>query len=79
MTGKSYNYKIILYLFQALLRNSLDPNSGVFQIRIRVYSGSGFRFLAGSGFNEYGSETLAYGRAAGEKILLIDCGALGTT
>ena len=29
------------------------------RIRIKGLSGSGLRFLAGSGFNEYGSETLA--------------------
>ena len=52
---KSYNYEIILYYFQTVLGNSLDPDldSGDFRIRIRL------KFLAGrgSGFNEYGSKT----------------------
>ena len=34
--GKSYNYKIMLYKFQILVRNSLDPDSGVFWIRFRI-------------------------------------------
>ena len=38
--------------FSYSVRNSLDPDSGVFWIRIEI--------LAGSGFNEYGSETLVF-------------------
>ena len=34
---KSYYYEIILYYFQIVLRNSLDPDSGVFWIRIEIF------------------------------------------
>ena len=47
---KTYNDVIIIYYFQIVLRNSLHLKT--------PESGSGLRFLAGSGFNEYGSETL---------------------
>ena len=34
---KSYNYEIILYYFQIVLKISLDPGSGVFTIRIDLW------------------------------------------
>ena len=36
---KSFNYEIIFYEFQILLRNSLDPDpdSGVYWIRIEIF------------------------------------------
>ena len=34
---KSYNYEIILHYFQIALVNSLDPDSGVFSIRIDIF------------------------------------------
>ena len=51
---KFYNHEIILYYFQTVLRNSLDPDpaSGFFWFRIEILARSGF------GFNEYGYETL---------------------
>ena len=49
---KSYNYEVIKKKIQIVVRNSFGSGSG-------TGSGSGLRFLAGSGFNEYGSETLA--------------------
>ena len=53
---KSYNCEVILIFVQIVLRNSYDPDSRSFWIRIRieVFAGSGSRFE----FDEYGSETL---------------------
>ena len=42
---ESYNYKVILFFVQIVLRNSLDPDP---DLRSSWY---GLKFLAGSGFN----------------------------
>ena len=48
---KSFYHEVIKYFFQDSVKKYLGSGSE-----------SGFRFLAGSGFYEYGSETLVFGQ-----------------
>ena len=58
MRGKSYNKKINFILIPVSVKKQLG-------------SGSGFRFSAGSAFNEYGFETLVISFGSGKLIRTI--------